>query len=168
MAALVTPLVPIVGLSPSSSFFLGLAKVASVEPQVPSLCRTVVFPTRIIVDVGGLNLMVGAGLRHQWRWIVKTESNVRKEPRLLPEPSCTICKGPGKVRCSRCSGQSRLNFKEKIMWIAETSTSSLLFFTILTVIFHCFLPHDLINQVKTLHLIAFVNSCLQILLCRLS
>ncbi len=65
MAALVTPLVPIVGLSPSSSFFLGLAKVASVEPQVPSLCRTVVFPTRIIVDVGGLNLMVGAGLRHQ-------------------------------------------------------------------------------------------------------
>lgn len=168
MAALVTPSVPIVGLGPSSSFFLGLVKVVSVEPQVPSLCRTVVFPRRIIADLEGLNLMVGAGLRHQWKWIVKTESNVRKEPRLLPEPSCTVCKGPGKVRCSRCSGQSQLNFKEKIMWIAETSTSSLLFFTILTVIFHCFLPHDLINQVKTLHLIAFVNSCLQILLCRLS
>jgi hypothetical protein len=56
MAALVTPSVPIVDLSPSSSFFFRLAKVASVEPQVPSLCRTVVFPRRIIADLEGLNL----------------------------------------------------------------------------------------------------------------
>jgi hypothetical protein len=115
MAVLIAPAVPIVGLSASSSLFLGSEKVAIMESQVPSLCRIVFFPERILADLEGLNLMAGAWLRHQRKWIVKTESNVKREPRSLPEPPCTICKGQGKVRCNRCSGRGRLNFKEQIM-----------------------------------------------------
>ncbi|KAH9572810.1 hypothetical protein CY35_02G171300 [Sphagnum magellanicum] len=115
MAVLIAPAVPIVGLSASSSLFLGSEKVAIMESQVPSWCRIVFFPGRILADLEGLNLMAGAWLRHQRRWIVKTESNVKREPRSLPEPPCTICKGQGKVRCNRCSGRGRLNFKEQIM-----------------------------------------------------
>ncbi|XP_024440780.1 uncharacterized protein LOC7469390 isoform X1 [Populus trichocarpa] len=38
-------------------------------------------------------------------WIVRTESNVRKEIRKRPDPPCEVCHGTGRVDCPHCSGQ---------------------------------------------------------------
>lgn len=42
-------------------------------------------------------------------WIVRTESNVRKEVRKRPDPPCEVCHGTGRVDCPHCSGQGRTN-----------------------------------------------------------
>ncbi|KAL5702974.1 hypothetical protein ACHQM5_028125 [Ranunculus cassubicifolius] len=38
-------------------------------------------------------------------WIVKTESNVWKEERKKPRPSCLLCGGSGRVDCHHCQGK---------------------------------------------------------------
>ncbi|XP_015579251.2 protein SSUH2 homolog isoform X1 [Ricinus communis] len=44
-------------------------------------------------------------------WIVRTESNVRKEIRKKPHPQCVVCHGTGRVDCHLCSGLAgRTNF----------------------------------------------------------
>ncbi|KAK6786490.1 hypothetical protein RDI58_015015 [Solanum bulbocastanum] len=43
-------------------------------------------------------------------WIVRTESNVRKERRKQPDPPCVVCKGNGRVECYHCHGRGRTNF----------------------------------------------------------
>lgn len=48
-------------------------------------------------------------------WIVKTESNVRREKRKRPDPPCAVCKGTGRVTCRRCRGRGRTNFVEMAM-----------------------------------------------------
>ncbi|KAM7277292.1 hypothetical protein ACFE04_019158 [Oxalis oulophora] len=42
-------------------------------------------------------------------WLVKTESNVRKEVRKKPNPPCVVCNGTGRVHCNDCSGTGRTN-----------------------------------------------------------
>ncbi|XP_022155760.1 uncharacterized protein LOC111022804 [Momordica charantia] len=43
-------------------------------------------------------------------WIVKTESNVRREKRKKPDPPCVKCNGSGRVDCHHCCGRGRTNF----------------------------------------------------------
>ncbi|XP_009626375.1 uncharacterized protein [Nicotiana tomentosiformis] len=43
-------------------------------------------------------------------WIVRTESNVRKERRKQPDPPCVVCRGNGRVECYDCHGRGRTNF----------------------------------------------------------
>lgn len=43
-------------------------------------------------------------------WVVRTESNVRKERRKQPDPPCVVCKGNGRVECYHCHGRGRTNF----------------------------------------------------------
>jgi hypothetical protein len=63
----------------------------------------------------GLNLMGAAWRRPPRRWIVKTESNVKREKKKLPDPPCVTCEGTGKVKCKRCCGRGRTNFTELVM-----------------------------------------------------
>ncbi|CAM0903107.1 unnamed protein product [Alopecurus aequalis] len=42
-------------------------------------------------------------------WVVRTESNVRRERPKRPEPPCTICKGTGAIDCRNCFGRGRIN-----------------------------------------------------------
>ncbi|XP_022964367.1 uncharacterized protein LOC111464401 [Cucurbita moschata] len=42
-------------------------------------------------------------------WIVRTESNVRREKRKKPDPPCAICHGSGRVDCHDCCGRGRTN-----------------------------------------------------------
>ncbi|KAL9668957.1 hypothetical protein QQ045_006498 [Rhodiola kirilowii] len=42
-------------------------------------------------------------------WIVKSESNVRKEVRKKPNPPCVVCQGSGRVDCYGCCGKGRTN-----------------------------------------------------------
>ncbi|CAK7349264.1 unnamed protein product [Dovyalis caffra] len=42
-------------------------------------------------------------------WVVRTESNVRREIRKKPDPACVVCHGTGRVDCPLCSGQGRTN-----------------------------------------------------------
>ncbi|KAL8542566.1 hypothetical protein ACS0TY_003442 [Phlomoides rotata] len=48
-------------------------------------------------------------------WIVRTESNVRKEGRKKSHPSCVVCRGSGRVDCHSCSGRGRTNHMELTM-----------------------------------------------------
>ncbi|XP_078438453.1 dnaJ/Hsp40 cysteine-rich domain superfamily protein [Wolffia australiana] len=41
--------------------------------------------------------------------IVRTESNVFKEEKRRPIPSCVICNGSGRVDCHECHGKGRTN-----------------------------------------------------------
>ncbi|KGN46279.1 uncharacterized protein LOC101214526 [Cucumis sativus] len=43
-------------------------------------------------------------------WIVRTESNVRREKIKKPDPPCVICNGSGRVDCHHCCGRGRTNF----------------------------------------------------------
>ncbi|KAJ4950369.1 hypothetical protein NE237_027201 [Protea cynaroides] len=43
-------------------------------------------------------------------WVVRTESNVRKEQRKKPDPPCIVCEGSGRVKCYNCQGRGRTNF----------------------------------------------------------
>lgn len=43
-------------------------------------------------------------------WIVRTESNVRREQRKKPDPPCVVCRGSGRVGCHNCHGIGRTNF----------------------------------------------------------
>ncbi|XP_024175470.1 uncharacterized protein LOC112181284 isoform X2 [Rosa chinensis] len=38
-------------------------------------------------------------------WVVRTESNVRKEVRKTPDPPCDICTGSGRIDCHFCQGK---------------------------------------------------------------
>uniref|UniRef100_A0A7N1A7M8 Uncharacterized protein n=1 Tax=Kalanchoe fedtschenkoi TaxID=63787 RepID=A0A7N1A7M8_KALFE len=38
-------------------------------------------------------------------WIVKSESNVRREVRKKPNPPCVVCQGTGHVQCHGCCGK---------------------------------------------------------------
>ncbi|XP_052194738.1 uncharacterized protein LOC127802766 isoform X2 [Diospyros lotus] len=38
-------------------------------------------------------------------WIVRTESNVRKERKKRPDPPCVVCSGTGRVDCHHCCGR---------------------------------------------------------------
>ncbi|XP_052194737.1 uncharacterized protein LOC127802766 isoform X1 [Diospyros lotus] len=42
-------------------------------------------------------------------WIVRTESNVRKERKKRPDPPCVVCSGTGRVDCHHCCGRGRTN-----------------------------------------------------------
>lgn len=63
----------------------------------------------------GFNLMGGVWLRPFRSMKVKSEENVKLEPRVIPDPPCVVCKGQGRVKCHRCAGRGRLNFKEQAM-----------------------------------------------------
>ncbi|XP_042477555.1 protein disulfide isomerase pTAC5, chloroplastic isoform X1 [Macadamia integrifolia] len=43
-------------------------------------------------------------------WVIRTESNVRKEQRKNPDPPCIVCGGSGRVKCHHCQGRGRTNF----------------------------------------------------------
>ncbi|XP_031402177.1 uncharacterized protein LOC116211806 isoform X2 [Punica granatum] len=43
-------------------------------------------------------------------WIVRTESNVRKEARMRLDPPCVVCKGSGRIDCHPCNGRGRTNY----------------------------------------------------------
>lgn len=49
------------------------------------------------------------------KWIVRTESNVRKERVTVPDPPCVVCRGSGRVGCYNCSGKGRTNQIELTM-----------------------------------------------------
>ncbi|KAL6838877.1 hypothetical protein ACP4OV_031313 [Aristida adscensionis] len=40
-------------------------------------------------------------------WIVRTESNVRRERPKRPDPPCNICKGTGRIDCRNCFGRGK-------------------------------------------------------------
>ncbi|KAL3624552.1 hypothetical protein CASFOL_031220 [Castilleja foliolosa] len=42
-------------------------------------------------------------------WVVKSESNIRKERITKPDPPCVVCRGSGRVDCSDCNGRGRTN-----------------------------------------------------------
>ncbi|KAL0410845.1 UNVERIFIED_CONTAM: hypothetical protein Slati_3674200 [Sesamum latifolium] len=42
-------------------------------------------------------------------WVVRTESNVRKQRITKPDPPCVVCRGSGRVDCHSCSGNGRTN-----------------------------------------------------------
>uniref|UniRef100_A0ACD5V4H1 Uncharacterized protein n=1 Tax=Avena sativa TaxID=4498 RepID=A0ACD5V4H1_AVESA len=48
-------------------------------------------------------------------WVVRTESNVRRERPKRREPPCTICKGTGAIDCRICSGRGRVNHVNLVM-----------------------------------------------------
>ncbi|GAA0139822.1 hypothetical protein LIER_01293 [Lithospermum erythrorhizon] len=48
-------------------------------------------------------------------FIVKTESNVRKERREKPDPPCVVCRGSGRVDCYNCQGRGRTNHTDLVM-----------------------------------------------------
>ncbi|XP_057800274.1 uncharacterized protein LOC131015848 isoform X2 [Salvia miltiorrhiza] len=48
-------------------------------------------------------------------WIVRTESNVRKERIAAPVPACVVCRGSGRVDCYNCNGRGRTNEMEMTM-----------------------------------------------------
>ncbi|WCJ23087.1 DnaJ/Hsp40 cysteine-rich domain superfamily protein [Euphorbia peplus] len=48
-------------------------------------------------------------------WLVKSESNVRKETSKKPEPSCVVCLGSGRVDCLDCCGKGRRNHVDSEM-----------------------------------------------------
>nr|XP_010919855.1 uncharacterized protein LOC105043834 [Elaeis guineensis] len=48
-------------------------------------------------------------------WIVRTESNVKKERRKKPDPSCVVCNGSGRVDCHYCQGRGRTNCVHQVM-----------------------------------------------------
>ncbi|NP_001143602.1 uncharacterized protein LOC100276310 isoform 1 [Zea mays] len=48
-------------------------------------------------------------------WIVRTESNVRRERAKRPDPPCTICKGTGRIDCRNCFGRGRTNHADVAM-----------------------------------------------------
>ncbi|XP_042046559.1 uncharacterized protein LOC121792613 [Salvia splendens] len=48
-------------------------------------------------------------------WIVRTESNVRKERIAPPVPPCVVCRGCGRVDCYNCNGRGRTNQIELAM-----------------------------------------------------
>ncbi|KAG9452235.1 hypothetical protein H6P81_005139 [Aristolochia fimbriata] len=51
----------------------------------------------------------------QSTWVVRTESNVRKEEKRRPHPSCVDCRGSGKADCRFCCGRGRTNCVEQVM-----------------------------------------------------
>ncbi|XP_072955858.1 uncharacterized protein [Typha angustifolia] len=42
-------------------------------------------------------------------WIVRGESNVRKEKMKTPDPPCVVCQGSGRIDCHHCRGKGRTN-----------------------------------------------------------
>ncbi|KAK6234468.1 hypothetical protein QUC31_006874 [Theobroma cacao] len=42
-------------------------------------------------------------------WIIRTESNVRRERVKKPNPPCVVCQGSGRVDCQYCYGRGRTN-----------------------------------------------------------
>ncbi|CBI16746.3 unnamed protein product, partial [Vitis vinifera] len=48
-------------------------------------------------------------------WVVRTESNVRKTQRRMPDSPCEVCKGSGRVDCHHCQGRGRTNCVQLIM-----------------------------------------------------
>ncbi|XP_011093463.1 uncharacterized protein LOC105173431 [Sesamum indicum] len=42
-------------------------------------------------------------------WVVRTESNVRKQRIMKPDPPCVVCRGSGRVDCHSCNGSGRTN-----------------------------------------------------------
>lgn len=103
------------GLAAVSSSFLAF-KVVELQPwragQQQQSCG-LGFGVRAAHE--GFNLMGGVWLRPFRTMKVKTEENVKLEARVIPDPPCVICKGQGRVKCHRCAGRGRLNFKEQAM-----------------------------------------------------
>ncbi|KAM0849702.1 hypothetical protein ACQ4PT_053568 [Festuca glaucescens] len=48
-------------------------------------------------------------------WVVRTESNVRRERPKRREPPCTICNGTGAIDCRICFGRGRINHVNLVM-----------------------------------------------------
>ncbi|BAF15611.1 uncharacterized protein [Oryza sativa Japonica Group] len=48
-------------------------------------------------------------------WIVRSESNIRRERPKRPDPPCTICRGTGKIDCRNCFGRGRTNHADLVM-----------------------------------------------------
>lgn len=86
--------------------------VVNVPSTGPPPCRQQ-HPVRAAHE--GFNLMGGVWLRPFRTMKVKSEENVKLEARVIPDPPCVVCKGHGRVKCGRCAGRGRLNFKEQPM-----------------------------------------------------
>ncbi|KAL5578130.1 hypothetical protein UlMin_019829 [Ulmus minor] len=43
-------------------------------------------------------------------WVVRTESNVRREVKRKPDPPCAVCLGSGRIDCHHCCGRGRTNY----------------------------------------------------------
>ncbi|CAL9081266.1 unnamed protein product [Musa textilis] len=48
-------------------------------------------------------------------WIVRTESNVRRQKMKRPDPPCVVCDGSGRIDCHYCRGRGRTNCLDLIM-----------------------------------------------------
>ncbi|XP_020084278.1 uncharacterized protein LOC109707440 [Ananas comosus] len=48
-------------------------------------------------------------------WIVRTESNVRKEKEKKPDPPCVVCNGSRRISCHHCWGRGRTNSVHLVM-----------------------------------------------------
>ncbi|XP_024175467.1 uncharacterized protein LOC112181284 isoform X3 [Rosa chinensis] len=51
-------------------------------------------------------------------WVVRTESNVRKEVRKTPDPPCDICTGSGRIDCHFCQGKVLIQ-KKMVLLISD-------------------------------------------------
>ena len=98
------------GLSSASSPFL----ISKIIDRAGS-CRSKHLRMRVRAAHEGFNLMGSVWLRPFRTMKVKTEENVSLEPRVIPYPPCVVCRGHGRVKCNRCSGRGRLNFKDQAM-----------------------------------------------------
>ncbi|WOL19549.1 hypothetical protein Cni_G28351 [Canna indica] len=48
-------------------------------------------------------------------WIVRSESNVRREKMKKPDPPCVECDGSGRIDCHYCRGRGRTNCLDLVM-----------------------------------------------------
>lgn len=108
-------MVPVVGLAAVSSPFLASKLVKNPQQQQQQQLLQPCGRAGVRAAHEGFHLMAGVWLRPFRSLKVKTEENVKLEPRVLPDPPCVVCKGHGRVKCHRCAGRGRLNFQEQAM-----------------------------------------------------
>ncbi|KAJ6319295.1 hypothetical protein OIU78_014837 [Salix suchowensis] len=96
---------------------LGLIVSIHLSRQVESVLKILGFLKgwgRDFVCYEGLRVAVGKKAHTTFTltkpsWVVRTESNIRREIRKRPDPPCEVCHGTGRVDCPPCSGQGRIN-----------------------------------------------------------
>ncbi|XP_073111673.1 uncharacterized protein [Elaeis guineensis] len=59
--------------------------------------------------------------------ILSSFSNVKKERRKKPDPSCVVCNGSGRVDCHYCQGRGRTNCVHQVMLPKENGQNGAMF-----------------------------------------